>query len=174
MRLALIIFVILWESCSASQTSLLNLTGEGKKSRERIGWNEGGATKGDRGARTEEEKEGDRHPPQGRSPPTFQPRLCLWCEQAIVLYTLAQLAQGRAVALAKCLHIFGTPNATTDQLSAKVSTSHDSSNYHMSCFAGLVEIPSRDVYHYRPCVIIMINGHVTAYHYNDTRSCDVH
>ena len=27
--------------------------------------------------------------------------------------------------------------------------------------------------HGRPCVIIMINGHVTAYHYNDTRSREI-
>ena len=46
----------------------------------------------------------------------------------------------------------------------------------------LVETPSRDVDHYhiwstrhgRRCVVIMINGQVTVYHYNDTRSRDAH
>ena len=51
----------------------------------------------------------------------------------------------------------------------------------MSCFADWskrrhvtlikVEWSTRDG---QPCVITMINGHVTVYHYNDTRSRDIH
>jgi len=60
------------------QTSLLNIRGEGKKSREGNGWNVGGATTGLDGKGTDEEKEEDRHPPHVRSAPTFQPRLRIW------------------------------------------------------------------------------------------------
>jgi len=56
------------EAYSASQTSSLNLRGEGKKSG--VG-NMGGAITGD-GKGAEEEKEGNRHPPHVRSPPTCQ------------------------------------------------------------------------------------------------------
>jgi len=56
------------EAYSASQTSSLNLRGEGKKSG--VG-NMGGAITGD-GKGAEEEKEGNRHTSHVRSPPTCQ------------------------------------------------------------------------------------------------------
>jgi len=58
----------LWEAYSVSTKLIAEVKGEGKKSREGNGWNVGGAITGD-GEGTEEEKEGDRHPPNVRSPP---------------------------------------------------------------------------------------------------------
>ena len=65
-----------------SKTSLLNLSGEGKKRRGGNGWNLGGAITGD-GEWTEEENQRDWHPPHVTSPPTFQPWLHLWWQKGL-------------------------------------------------------------------------------------------
>ena len=59
------------------QTCWLNVKGKERAVGKGMGERDmGGAITGD-GEGTKEEKEGDRHPPHVRSPPTFQPWLCL-------------------------------------------------------------------------------------------------
>ena len=60
-----------WEAYNVPQTSLLNLRGEGKKSRQGSGSNMDGTIMGDGEGTIEEYKDGGRHPPYVSSPSNY-------------------------------------------------------------------------------------------------------
>jgi len=71
------------EAYSAPQTSLLNVTVKGKKSREGREWvKRGRITNGRRGRDGRGKGRGSQYPPHVRSPPTFRPRLLLTAGRA--------------------------------------------------------------------------------------------